>query len=310
MTNFQNHEKDERHENGKFRVLSCISWFISFTWILRVQRFHRGSMLTRIGSSVKPFHSPHSPFTSLTGSEAMKLSRITFLSVVIVFFAFSVLKADEPTVLIDEGFDAKTIPDKWQPGGRKGSFTIVDGSLRAVAQPDDSHGPSIGVPISGHDLTIEFDVRFAKANGYFLFLIDGASQYGGQAHLLRFAATPRLIQLMQDRGDLASKKAQKKERDANGGKRIPPTPEQLADPKFYRIEQLARQNAKPSDGKWHHVRIELRGNNVTARLDDGPMLSGKGTVLDEPKSRIVFLVGQSGDIRIDKVRVTNQKQRR
>ena len=233
----------------------------------------------------------------------MKLSRITFLSVVIVFFAFSVLKADEPTVLIDEGFDAKTIPDKWQPGGRKGSFTIVDGALRAAAQPDDSHGPSIGVPISGHDLTIEFDVRFAKANGYFLFLIDGASQYGGQAHLLRFAATPRLIQLMQDRGDLASKKAQKKER-------IPPTPEQLADPKFYRIEQLARQNAKPSDGKWHHVRIELRGNNVTARLDDGPMLSGKGTVLDEPKSRIVFLVGQSGDIRIDNVKVTNQKQRR
>jgi hypothetical protein len=240
----------------------------------------------------------------------MNSSRNVFLSVACLCVAVSTVAAGEPTVVIDESFEAKTIPSKWQAGGRKGSFTIVDGVLRAVAQPDDSHGPSIGVPISGHDLTIEFDVKFARPKGYFLFLIDGDSQFKGQAHLLRFAATPRQVQLMQDRGDPASKIAQKKDRDANGGKRIPPTPEQLADPAFYRIEQLARQNAKPSDGDWHHVRIELRGNNVTARLDDGAVLSAKGTVLDVPKSRIVFLVGQSGDIRIDKVKVTDQPSRR
>lgn len=240
----------------------------------------------------------------------MKLLRSASLSATILFFAVSVLKAEEPTVLIDETFDVNTIPAKWQPGGRKASFTIVDGALRAAAQPDDNHGPSIGVPISGHDLTVEFDVKFAKPKGYFLFLIDGDSQFRGQAHLLRFAATPKQVQLMQDRGDPASKVAQKKERDANGGKRIPPSADQLSDPKFYRIEQLARQSATPSDGDWHHVRIELRGNSVMARFDDGPRLSGKGTVLDVRKSRIVFLVGQSGDIRIDKVRVTSQKKQR
>jgi hypothetical protein len=37
-------------------------------------------------------------------------------------------------------------------------------------------------------------------------------------------------------------------------------------------------------------------------------MTATGSVLDAPKSRIVFLVGQSGDIRIDNVKVSNRKQ--
>ena len=184
---------------------------------------------------------------------------------------------------------------------------MVDGTLRCVAVVGDGHGPSIGVPIEGHDLKLEFDFKFAKP-GYFLCLIDGDSQFTGQAHLLRFVVTQQHVRLLQDRGDPVSKRAQKEERDANGGKRIAPTPEQLADPAFYRIEPLARQEAKATDGKWHHVRIDLRGNEVTARFDDGLELAATGTVLDVSKSRVVFLVGQSGDIRIDKVKVTDRKR--
>ncbi len=237
----------------------------------------------------------------------MKLSRCSFPAIALLGLTITGFAADEPAMLIDEGFNATNIPEKWQAGGRKNSFTIVDDTLRGVAQPDDSHGPSVGVPIDGHDLNIEFDVKFAKPNGYFLFLVDGDSQFSGQAHLLRFAVTPRHVQLMQDRGDPASKLAQKKERDANGGKRFPATPEQLADPTFYRIEQLARQTANPADGKWHRVQIKLRGNIVTARFDDAAELAATGTVLDVAKSRIVFLVGQNGDMRIDNVNVSDQR---
>ncbi|MCB1232843.1 MAG: hypothetical protein KDN19_21545, partial [Verrucomicrobiae bacterium] len=207
--------------------------------------------------------------------------------------------------LVDETFSGKTLPENWQPGGRPDSFTMVAGALRGVAQPDDSHGPSIGLPLTGKDLIVDFDVKFARPNGYFLFLIDGDSQFHGQAHLLRFAATGQQVQVMQDRGDTDSKLAQKKERDANGGKRIPPTEEQLADPSFYRIERLATQPAVPSDGRWHHVYLRLHGNDVTARFDRGPEFFATGTVLDVPKSRIVFLVGQSGDVLIDNVRVSD-----
>ncbi len=207
----------------------------------------------------------------------------------------------EDRVLLDESFSREAVPKQWQPGGRKGSFSAVDGVLRCVAVPGDGHGPSIGVPIEGHDLALEFDFKFAKP-GYLLCLIDGDSQFSGQAHLLRFAVTKTQVQLMQDRGDPVSKKAQKKERDRNGGKRVPATPEQLADPAFYRIERLAHQAAKPVDGEWHHVAIELRGNRVTAKFDDAK-LSATGTVLDVKKSRLVFLVAQTADVRIDNVKL-------
>ena len=232
----------------------------------------------------------------------MRFSHIQILAVAGAVLV-TTLGAEEPSLIVDETFDTVTMPEKWRPGGREQSFTLVDGALRGVAHPDDSHGPSISYPISAHDLGIEFDLKVVNPKGYFLFLIDGDSQFNGQAHLLRFSATGKRIQLMQDRGDPASKMKQKEERDANGGKRIPPTKEQLADPDFYRIEPLANQVATQTDGKWHHIRIDLKGNAVTARIDESEAFSATGTVLDVPKSKIVFLVGNSGDMRIDNVRV-------
>jgi hypothetical protein len=212
--------------------------------------------------------------------------------------------AESPKLLINESFSSSSLPANWVPGGRPNCFSIVDGTLRGVAQPDDAHGPAIGVPIAGHDLTVEFRVKFAQP-GYFLFLIDGDSQFGGEAHLLRFALGGGQVQIAQDRGSLTSKQEQKVARDAAqkaGAKVPPPTKEQLADPKFYRTESLGREPAKSTDGEWHRVHIELHGNDVTAKMDELPPLHGTGTVLDVKKTRLAFLVGQSGDIRIADVR--------
>src|SRR5581483_10286080 len=113
------------------------------------------------------------------------------------------------------------------------------------------------------------------------------------------------MQLAQDRGSLASKQEQataRTEAQKAGTKVPPPTAEQLADPKFYRTESLAKQPAKPTDGEWHNVRIEVRGNETTAQVDNLAALHGTGTVLDVKKSRLVFLVAQSADVRIDDVR--------
>ncbi|HEY3898005.1 MAG TPA: hypothetical protein VGM54_05285 [Chthoniobacter sp.] len=226
------------------------------------------------------------------------------LTFMVALGAASVALAEPGTPLIDENFSSPTLPAKWVPGGRPNSFSIVDGALRGVCAPDDAHGPAIGVPIEGHNLAVEFRVKFAKP-GYFLFLIDGDSEFGGQAHLLRFALGPNQVQIAQDRGSARSKQEQKAARDAArqaGTKVPPPTKEQLADPKFYRTESLAKEPAKPDDGEWHRVHIELRGNEVTAQMDDLPALHGTGTVLDVKKSRLAFLVGMSGDVRIGNVR--------
>lgn len=241
------------------------------------------------------------------------MTQFHIITLAVVTLAAPALNADEAgvksRVLIDQAFDGKAMPANWEPGGRKDSFSIVDGSLRGVAQPNDSHGPSIGVPIKGRNLQIEFDIKSAKPQGYFLFLLDGDSQFKGQAHLLRMAVTAKQIQIMQDRGDPASKKAQKKQRDANGGKRVPPTKQQLDDPTFYRVERLAKQAAKPNDGNWHHIKITVSENEVTAQFDKKVPLTTTGTVLNVAKSRVVFLVGQSGDMRIDNVKVTELPSR-
>lgn len=232
----------------------------------------------------------------------MNLQTLSVLFAILMIFPGEL---SAQTVLEEEHFSTSEIPERWQAGGRKGSFSIVDGTLRGVAQPDDSHGPSIGIPLKGQDLTIEFDVKFAKP-GYFLLLIDGDSQFKGQAHLLRFALTGKIAQLAQDRGDPGSKREQKVLRDKNGGKRVPPSKEQLADPAFYRIEKLSSQKALSADGAWHHVWIRLQGNKVEAQFDDQARMSAEGTVLNVPKSRAVFLVGQKADVRIDNVKITDQ----
>ena len=208
-------------------------------------------------------------------------------------------------LLLDETFSTATVSKPWEPGGRPGSFSIVDGALQGVCPADDHHGPSIAVPLEGRNLTIAFRFKYAVP-GYFLFLLDGESQFGGAAHLLRVALTPGQMAIQQDRGEPASHAAQAQEkREADKAGRVvpPPTPEQLADPKFYRVEKLAAQPAKTGDGQWHTVLIEQNGNDALVQMDDLPPLAATGTVLDAKKSRIVFLVGNAGTVLVDDVKV-------
>jgi len=213
--------------------------------------------------------------------------------------------------LLDESFPGTALAKPWEPSGKVDAFSIVDGALQGICSPDDHHGPAIGVPLTSRNATISFRFKYAKP-GYFLFLLDGESQFGGAAHLLRVSLAPTQMAIQQDRGEPASHIAQGKEkREAEKTSRVmpPPTKEQLADPKFYRIEKLAAQAAKTGDGQWHQVFIEQNGNDVLVQLDALPPLAATGTVLDAPKSRIVFLVGAAGTVLVDDVKVWENTRR-
>jgi len=208
-------------------------------------------------------------------------------------------------LLLDETFSGPTLVKPWEPGGRPGSFSISDGAMQGVCSPEDHHGPAIAAPLDGRNFTIGFRFKYAKP-GYFLFLLDGESRFGGAAHLLRVSLAPGQMAIQQDRGEPASHIAQgnaKREADKAGRVLPPPTKEQVADPKFYRVEKLASQPAKTGDGQWHNVLIEQNGNDVLVQLDDLPPLAAAGTVLDAKKTRIVFLVGQAGTVLVDDVKV-------
>jgi hypothetical protein len=207
-------------------------------------------------------------------------------------------------LLLSESFDAPAIPKNWVPGGHPNSFSIVDGALQGVCAPDDNHGPAISVPVSAHDITVSFREKSAN-DAYFLFLIDGESQFGGSAHLLRVAIPAGQAQVAQDRGTPASHIEQGKQRAEllKAGQKVPPpTKEQLADPKFYRTEMLAHEAGKFDDGQWHQVLVEVSGNKFAVQVDGLPALRGEGTVFDVQKSKLVFLVGHAGTVLIDDVK--------
>ena len=206
--------------------------------------------------------------------------------------------------LLREDFAHAALPANWQPGGRPKSFAVADGVLQGVCAADDSHGPAISVPVDGKNLTIQFSVKLVKP-GAVLFLVDGDSQFGGTAHLLRVGLGAKYAVLQQDRGSLASKQAQAAGKAAaakEGRKPAAATKEQLADPKFYRTELLDRKDANLADGQWHRVLMEVCGNHASAQVD-GIALRATGTVFEVKKARIVFLIGGAGTMLIDDVAV-------
>ena len=176
--------------------------------------------------------------------------------------------------------------------------------MQGVCAPDDSHGPAISVPIEARNLTIQFSIKFTKPGGA-LLLVDGDNAYGEQDHLLRVSLGAKSVALQQDSGTLESKKANKATRDAatkDGHKPVPPTQEQLANPKFHRTDMLVRKPAKLDDGQWHRVLVEINGQDAVAQVDE-VVLRATGTVLDANKHHLVFLIGGGGTMLIDDVKV-------
>lgn len=222
-------------------------------------------------------------------------------------FLLSVSSAALAGELIHEDFSAAGLPKGWTTGGRANSWSVSDGVLQGVCAKEDDHGPAVFAPLSGRNLTASYKVKLDE-KGNCLMLIDGESAFGGAAHLLRVSLYGNMITLAQDRGTPQSHIEQGKARAeaAKQGKKVPPpTPEQLADPKFYRTERLAGAPLQTKPGEWIKIDVALKGNEVNVTVNDTQKLKATGTVFDVPKSRLVFLVGQGKKVWIDDVRAAS-----
>jgi hypothetical protein len=210
--------------------------------------------------------------------------------------------------LIHEDFTADGLPKGWTTGGRANSWTVAGGTLQGVCAKEDDHGPAVFAPLEGHDLAASYKLKLDE-KGNCLMLIDGESAFGGSAHLLRVSVYGNTLTLAQDRGapkshlDQGAAKAAAKKKGATVP---PPTPEQLADPQFYRTERLAGAALQAKPGEWIKLDVALKGNDVEVTINDTQKLTAKGTVFDVAKSRLVFLVGQGKKVWIDDVRVSTR----
>ena len=208
--------------------------------------------------------------------------------------------------LFHEDFSADGLPKDWTTGGRANSWTVVEGALQGACAKDDDHGPAVFAPLAGRDLAVSCKVKLDE-KGNCLMLIDGESAFGGSAHLLRVSIYGNTLAIAQDRGTPESHIQQGKLRAAltKEGKKVPsPTAEQMADPKFYRVERLASVPLQAPPGEWIKLDVSLKGNEVTVTVNDTQKLAAQGTVFDVAKSRLVFLVGQGRKLWIDDVRAS------
>ncbi|HSI62123.1 MAG TPA: hypothetical protein VLE43_03365, partial [Candidatus Saccharimonadia bacterium] len=135
--------------------------------------------------------------------------------------------------------------------------------------------------------------------------------FKGNTHLVRFSLTPERIAWDQHRGGPESKHAVSEAVKAARAARQPlpkGTPEQLTDPNFFRIEELASRTIKCAVGEWHEVLLEVSGNELVAQVD-GEKLFATALEADSMKNRIgVGLTGR-GTVLIDRVRISENTRR-
>ena len=227
----------------------------------------------------------------------------------LLLLALSLASSITAADLFREDFSGAALPKTWTPGGRPGSWSVVDGALQGDCNPTDDHGPSISTPLPATNVSVSFKLR-REPGSYALMLIDGDSAFGGEAHLLRVAVSGDRLTIAQDRGSLASKMEQAKAKASakKTGQPLPkPTPEQLADKAFYRTESLATAKLTTPPQEWLALKVIAHGNDVTVTINDGQVIKAKATVLDVSKSKLVFLAGAGKKLWIDDVQARDRK---
>jgi len=171
--------------------------------------------------------------------------------------AACVLLAAEPALsnlgklLFKDDFSANSV---WN--GKVGIWEVVDGAAKVSEDPKDKHGAVRRHPVRYRDGRIEFSFKLDGASKIALMLNEPG------AHVCLLYITPTGISL--DQGKTAK---------GDIGHAV-----------------LAKRDMAIETGKWHRAVLEVRGNQLLAQINGGPVLSGQSDRLDVPKNDIGFLV--------------------
>lgn len=214
-------------------------------------------------------------------------------------------------LLLDEDFSEKEIPKIFRVLESAASFSMVDGALQAESRAGQKRSTHGVVMVRAHDLTVMFDVKFTKPGSLFIGVDGYKEEFKGFTHLVRFSLTPERIAWDQHRGGPESKHAIS---DANRAARAAKqtitraTPEQLADPDFFRIEDLTSKPIHCAVDEWHRVLIEVNGNELVAQVD-GEKLFATAAEADSQKNRVGFGLTGHGIALIKNLRINENTRR-
>jgi hypothetical protein len=165
------------------------------------------------------------------------------------------IQSAEPHTLLEESFTTELSKD-WFWG--LGTWTAKDGVLRGFESGPRRHGPVKVRKLPLKDSVIECDFRLGGKATFAGIIFNGSQERGHIVHLVMGTDTLRI----------------------------------LAHPKKGENVELLKQSNILAVGDWHHVKIEFKGETITASID-GKTISASHPCIAEEKQTF-GLGGDSG----------------
>lgn len=207
----------------------------------------------------------------------MPRPRTTLVALCLVALTWPAPAADPappPKTLMTERGKLLFADDLGQPPGTewktgKGQWEVVDGAVRATELKADMHAAVIRHAMPFQDVVIQYS-----------FKLDG----GRQTTLSINDARGHCCRVVLNASGLT---VQKDSHDKN-----------VAD----KSAVLERRAAALKPGEWHTVVVEIRGKEMLARVDEGPVAFGEHDAIDVKKSNFGLTVG-GGSVSFKNLRV-------
>lgn len=171
------------------------------------------------------------------------------------------IRASEPQTLLEETFTAELSKD-WFWG--LGTWTAKGGVLRGFESGPRRHGPVKMRKLPLKDAVIECDFRLEGKATFAGIIFNGSQERGHIVHLVMGTDTMRI----------------------------------LAHPKKGENVELLKQPNILTIGGWHHVKIEFKGETITAIIDGKTITASHPCVAEEKQT--FGLGGDSGGPEGDK----------
>lgn len=180
---------------------------------------------------------------------------------------FAAKKADSAPATFQDEFNSAELAAKWATP--KGEWAVEDGALTGRELAADHHGAVLTLAIPNKDSRIRFRFRLDGARNFNLSLNHK------KGHLFRVNFRPNELTVTTDKvkNDPASK-----------------------------VETIGRAAAKFEAGRWYTVDVEMQGDRVSVKTDNGVAVEASHPVLDTAKPNYRFVM-RDGDLRLDDVAV-------
>ncbi|MBL9200128.1 MAG: hypothetical protein JNL39_06455 [Opitutaceae bacterium] len=183
-------------------------------------------------------------------------------------------------LLLEEKFEGDAVPKAWTKNF--GALSLSGGALRAGQQASDQHAAAFRRALPLRDCAIQVDFKFAGATTFHLGFDPAPGELKKSGHLFSLVVTPGQWSIMEhvDKSDPKSKNA-----------------------------VHAKAAVKFPRDTWHTLLLEVKGNDVVARVDGREALRASAKDFHVKKPGLVFRVmGKDGDAMLfDNVRVWELK---